>query len=60
MLQAVDCDLYLYADDSCLIYRGEEIKNIELSPNKILNNLCERYVENKLSIHFGEGKTKLR
>ena len=28
MSQAVDCDRYLYANDSCLVYRGKEIKDI--------------------------------
>ena len=26
MAQAVKCDLYLYADDSCLVYTGKDIK----------------------------------
>ena len=28
MKQAVDCDLFLYADDSCLIYRQKDVKEI--------------------------------
>ena len=58
MAQAVDCDLYLYADDSCLLYTGNDVKVIENNLNKNFNSLCDWFVENKLSIHFGEDKTK--
>ena len=58
MSQAVDCGLYLYADDSCLVYTGKDIKDIEANLNKNFNRLCDWFVENKLSIHFGKDKTK--
>ena len=58
MAQAVKCDLYLYADDSCLVYTGKDIKVIEKTLNENFNSLCNWFVENKLSIHFGEDKTK--
>ena len=53
MSQAVECDLYLYADDSCLVYTGRDIKDIEANLNRNFNSLCDWFVENKLSIHFG-------
>ena len=34
MKQAVDCDLFLYADDSCLVYQQEGMKEIERNLNK--------------------------
>ena len=58
MPQAVKCDLYLYADDSCLVYTGKNIKLIEKELDENFNSLCDWFVENKLSIHFGEDKTK--
>ena len=58
MSQAVDCKLYLYADDSCLVYTDKDINVIENILNKNFNSLCDWFVENKLSIHFGEDKTK--
>ena len=58
MTQSVDCDLFLYADDSCLIFTGKNIKEIENKLNENFNSLCDWFVENKLSIHFGEDKTK--
>ena len=58
MSQAVECELLLYADDSCLIFTDNNIETIENKLNKDFNSLCEWFVENKLSIHFGEDKTK--
>ena len=58
MSQSVDCDLFLYTDDSCLIYMHEDPKEIERNLNRNFNSLCDWFVENKLSIHFGEEKTK--
>ena len=58
MSQAVDCDLLLYADDSCLVITDNNIKTIENKLNRDFNSICEWFVENKLSIHFGEDKTK--
>ena len=55
--QAVNSEL-LYADDTCLIYMGKDTKTIEEQLNKDFNSLCEWFIDNKLSIHFGEEKTK--
>ena len=56
--QAADCDLFLYADDSCLVYQHKDVKEIERNLNKNFSNVCDWFVDNKLSIHFGEDKTK--
>ena len=58
MQQAIDCDLFLYADDSCLVFQHKNVKDIEDKLNSNLSNLCDWFVDNKLSIHFGEDKTK--
>ena len=58
MPQAVDCDLFLYADDTCVGFNDKNIKTIENNLNRNFNSLCDWFVENKLSIHFGEEKTK--
>ena len=58
MSQAVDCDLYLWADDSCVVYTGRDIRDIVANLNTNFNFLCNRFVKNKLSIHFVEDKTK--
>ena len=58
MERAVDCDLLFYADDSCLIFRDKSIEQIEINLNRNFNMLCDWFLENRLSIHFGEDKTK--
>ena len=56
--QSVDCDLLLYADDTCLGFTDKNVKTIEDNLNRNFNSLCDWFVENKLSIHFGDDKTK--
>ena len=56
--QAVDCELLLYADDICLIFQHKDITQIESALNKNFSVLFDWFVDNKLSIHFGEDKTK--
>ena len=58
MLQAVDCELSLYAGDTCIIFQQKNITEIETALNKNFSMLCDWFVDNKLSIHFGEDKTK--
>ena len=56
--QAVKCDLFLYADDTCLICQHKNINKIENQLNEDFCNISDWFVDNKLSIHFGEDKTK--
>ena len=58
MPQAVKSDLLLYADDTCLMYTGKDIKMIEEQLNTDLSSLCDWFIDNKLSVHFGEEKTR--
>ena len=58
MPQAVNCDLLLYADDFCLVFGDDNINEIEKQLNEKFNSLCDSFVDNKLSIHFGEDTTK--
>ena len=53
-----NCDHRLYADDTCILYSHESVKFNERSLGYDYNNLCEWFIDNKLSIHFGEDKTK--
>ena len=59
MPQAVKCELLLYADDTCLIFQHNDIKEIEIQLNKNFSLICDWFVDNKLGIHFGKDKTKL-
>ena len=58
MPQAVDCELLLYADDTCLIFQHKDITETESALNKNFSMLCDWFVDNKLSTHFGEDKIK--
>ena len=58
MKQAVECDLFLYADDSCLVYQHKDVSKIGQVLNKNFSNIRDWFVNNKLSIHFGADKTK--
>ena len=58
MSQAVKCNLFLYADDTCLACQHKDINEIEKQLNKDFESICDWLVDNKLSIHFGDEKTK--
>ena len=49
---------YLYADDTSIFCQYKDIKEIENVLNKEFANVCDVLVDNELSIHFGEDKTK--
>ena len=54
MLQAVQYEPLLYADDSCLLFQHNDIKEIKI--NKNFSLVCDRFIDNKLKAHFGEDK----
>ena len=49
---------YLYADDTCIFFQHEDIKKIENVLSKKFSSLFQWFIDNKLSIHFREDKTK--
>ena len=58
MPQAVKSTLLLYAEDSYILYRHNEVDEIEKHLNKDSENICDWFVDNRVSIHFGEDNTK--
>ena len=56
--QAVKSSLFLYTHDSCLAFQGKDVIEIEKQLNGDFTNICERFVDSRLSFHFGEDKTK--
>ena len=58
MPMAVKCGLFLYAEDTCLVFQSKIVKDIEKQLNEDFANICDWFVDNKLSIHFSEDKTK--
>ena len=57
MSQAAKCNIFLYADDTCFVCQHKDINEIEKQQNKDFESVCDLLVDNKLSIHFGNGKT---
>ena len=58
MPQAETLTLLLYADGSCILYQHKDVVQIEKQLNEDFENLCDWFVDNKLSIHFAEDMTK--
>ena len=58
ILHTVTSTLLLYADDSYILYQHKNVVQIEKRLNEDFENLCDWFVDNKLSIHFGEDKTR--
>ena len=59
MPQAIKSNIILYADDSCIYFQDKiSVKNIEKKLKDDFSDLCNWFLDNKLSIHFGEDKTK--
>ena len=54
MPQAVDLDLFLYADE---IIQHKDLEQIKEELMKNSSNIYDWFVNNKLNIHFGEDKT---
>ena len=58
MPQAVKCDLFLYADDTCLTFQHENVKEIEDQLKLNFSSICDWFIDKKLSTHRGEDKTR--
>ena len=53
MVQAVNCDLLLYADYTGLIFQHKGIHITDQQLNRNFSNKCDWFVGDMLSIHFG-------
>ena len=58
MPQAVASNLLLYADDTCIVFQHKSETEIDKQLIRDFLSLCDWHVDNKLSIHFGQDKTK--
>ena len=56
MSQAINCNLFLYAGDTWLACQHKDINETEKQLYKDFENICDWFVDNKLSIHFGDDK----
>ena len=41
MPMAVKCDLFLYADDTCLVFQSKNVKDIKKQINEDFANICD-------------------
>ena len=58
MPQTVDFNLNLYVDDTCLLIQHKDLERVKEKLTKNFSSICDWFVDNKLSIHFREDKTK--
>ena len=58
MPQPVKSNLFLYADDSCLVFQEKDVIVIGKQLNEAFTNTCEWFVDNRLSIDHHEDKAK--
>ena len=56
--QAVVNDSLLYANDTCIVFQHKSEIEIEKQLIRDFSSLCDWFVDNKLSIHFGQEKAK--
>ena len=56
MLMAIKCNLFLYADDTCLVFQNKMVNDIEKQLNKDFENINYCFADIKLTIHFEKGK----
>ena len=56
--QAVNCDVFLYADDACLLFQHKDLERVKEKLTMNFSSICDWFLDNKLSIHFREDKTK--
>ena len=54
-----DYDIRLYADDTCISFKDKQVNIINDKIYQDFNTLCDWFLDKKLSIHFGEEKTKI-
>ena len=50
MPMAVKCNLFLYADDACLVFQSKNVKDNKEELNEDFANICEWFIDNKQSI----------
>ena len=53
-----DVGSYLYVDDACIFNQHEDVNKIKNILNEEFSSLCQWFIGNKLSVHFGEDETK--
>ena len=52
--QAMPSDLLIYVDDSRLVSQRKQVRKVGKQLNNDFKNRCEWFLDNRLSINFGE------
>ena len=60
MAMAVNCELLLYVDDTCLLFMGKDTKEIEDKLNRDFSYLCEWFEGNTLKLQLHDAIHRLR
>ena len=60
MPQVVTSNLFLHADDSRLMFQHEKVEDIEKLLNNDFENICNWFVDSRLSFSLGKDETILR
>lgn len=58
MTWAAYCDLFLYANNSYLVYQQKDVRKIEQNRSKKFYYICDWFLDNELSIRIGDNKRK--
>ena len=58
LLQAFLSDLLLHADDTSIVFEHKNVIEFKKQLLKDFSSSCHWFVDNKLSVHFGQNKTK--
>ena len=56
--QAIVSNSLLYADDTCILFQHKSVIEIEKQLIRVFFSLCDWFVDNKLSVHFWQDRTK--
>ena len=59
MPYTIDSELLLYTNDTYLVFQHKDIKTIEEHLNHDISIVIVWFVDNELSVHFGEDESKL-
>ena len=56
--QSAVSDSLLYTDDTCIVFEYKTVTGIEKQLLRDFSSLCDWFVVNRLSMHFGQDKIK--
>ena len=58
LFQPAVSDSLLYGDDTCIVFQYKNVAEIEKQLLRDFSSLYDWFIDNKLSVHFSQDKTK--